>query len=65
MDKWMKRYIDGWMDGREEARKAESLDALILVPRRRMARVRSQGTGSRKWEDFQKGLGDTEVKVGT
>ena len=60
MDGWM----DGWIDGREEAGRVGSLDGKIVAPRRRMARVSSQETGSSKWEDFQKGLGDTEEKVG-
>lgn len=53
--------MDGPLGGREEAGKVKSLDGKVVVPRRRMPRIRLKEAGSSNWEDFQKGLGNTEV----
>lgn len=53
------------MDGGEETGKVRSLDGKMVVPRRSMARIRRKEAGSSNWEDFQKGLGNTEEKVGS
>lgn len=53
------------MDGGEETGKVRSLDGKMVVPRRSMARIRQKEAGSSNWEDFQKGLGNTEEKIGS
>ena len=65
MDGDVERCVVGWMDGGEETGKVRSLDGKIVVPRRSMARIRQKEACSSNWEDFQKGLGNTEEKVGS
>ena len=65
MDGDVERCVVGWMDGGEETGKVRSLDGKIIIPRRSMARIRQKEAGSSNWEDFQKGLGNTEEKVGS
>lgn len=66
MDGDVERCVVGWMDGwRRGNREGEILGCKIVVPRRSMARIRQKEAGSSNWEDFQKGLGNIEEKVGS